>query len=341
MKIKLTNKLIVSDYTLPLIVAEISANHNGSKKRFLNHIIKAEKAGADLIKIQTYDENDIAFDLSNLKKVNLKNHYEVYKKSKTKYEWHKEAFKLAKSIKIPIFSSPFSLKAVDFLEKLNCPIYKIASLEITDHSLIYQIAKTNKPIIMSCGSANISEINNAVRIINKFHNKLIILYCRSSYPLKPNDSNLSSITYLKKKFNKNIIGYSDHTDSNDTSRIACLLGAKIIEKHFVIDNKKTLDSQFSITPLMLKKLKNEISKDYKIVGNKKPYLLNEEKVRRKYRRSIYAIKKIKIGECFTKNNIKSLRPKIGLCASNYFKILNKNSKSNYDKNSPIKTNEVN
>ena len=341
MKIKLTNKLIVSDYTLPLIVAEISANHNGSKKRFLNHIIKAKQAGADLIKIQTYEENDISFDLSNLKKSNLKNHYEIYKKSKTKYEWHQEAFKLAKSIKIPIFSSPFSLKAVDFLEKLNCPIYKIASLEITDYSLIYQIAKTNKPIIISCGSAKMSEIDNAVRIINKFHNKLIIMYCRSSYPLKPDQSNLSSIVHLKKKFNRNIIGYSDHTNSNDTSRIACLLGAKIIEKHFVIDKKKTLDSKFSITPVMLKKLKNVISKDHIIKGNKKPYLLHEEIVRRKYRRSIYAIKEIKIGEKFTKHNIKSLRPKIGLCASRYFTILNKISKRNYTKNSPIKANEAN
>jgi len=341
MKIKLKNNLLISNNTTPLIIAEISANHGGSKKRFLKHIIKAQESGADLIKIQTYEEDDIAFDLVNLKNIGLKNNYEIYKKSKTKYEWHKDAFNLAKKIKIPIFSSPFSIRAVNFLEKLNCPIYKIASLEITDYSLIHEIAKTNKPIIMSCGSANMSEVGKAVKMINKFHNKLIIMYCRSSYPLNEDDSNLSSIKYLKKKFPKNIIGYSDHTNSSNTSRIACNLGAKIIEKHFIIDNKKTYDSEFSIKPIQFKKLKKEIALDFKIIGNKKPYLLQDEKVRRKYRRSIFTTKSIKVGEKFTDKNIKTLRPKIGLCSSKYFNILNKNSKRNYIKNSPINIDEIN
>ena len=309
-------------------------------KRFLKHIIEAKKVGADLIKIQTYDENDIAYDLSKLKKVKLKNHYKIYKKTKTRYEWHKEAFELAKKIKIPIFSSPFSIKAVDFLEKLKCPIYKIASLEITDHALINRIAKTRKPIIMSCGTAYIEEVLEAVNIVNRYHNKLILMYCRSSYPLKEKNSNLSTINFLSKKFPKNIIGYSDHTNSSNTSRVACILGAKIIEKHFIVDDKKTYDSDFSIKPNEFKKLKKEIINDFKIIGYKKPYLLMDEKIRRKYRRSIYAIKNIRVEKNLPKN-ITTLRPKIGLCSSKYFQIINKFSKRDYKKDSPIKFDEIN
>ena len=179
---------------------------------------------------------------------------------------------------------------------------------------------------MSCGTAYIEEVLEAVNIVNRYHNKLILMYCRSSYPLKEKNSNLSTINFLSKKFPKNIIGYSDHTNSSNTSRVACILGAKIIEKHFIVDDKKTYDSDFSIKPNEFKKLKKEIINDFKIIGYKKPYILMDEKIRRKYRRSIYAIKNIRAGEKFTEKNITTLRPKIGLCSSKYFQIINKFSK---------------
>ena len=341
MKIRINNKITISQNSKTLIIAEISANHNGNKKRFIEHILRAKKSGADLVKIQSYEENDISLDLRKLKKnFNLNNNYEVYKKTKTPYEWHKEAFEVAKKNNIVLFSSPFSIKSVELLEKLKCPIYKIASLEITDFALIKKIAQTQKPIIMSCGASHMEEVKAAVKIINKYHNKLIILYCRTSYPLKEKLANLSTISDLKNKFKNNFIGYSDHTNDNNTSIIASILGAKIIEKHFIIDNKKTFDSKFSIKPKQLLELQNILKKDHEIIGNKKPYLLKDELLKRSYRRSLYAKHNIKVGDKFTIKNIVSLRPKIGLCSSKYFKLINKISKKRYLKNSPISTNEV-
>ena len=202
MKIKLTNKLIVSDYTPPLIVAEISANHNGSKKRFLNHIIKAKQAGADLIKIQTYEENDISFDLSNLKKSNLKNHYEIYKKSKTKYEWHQEAFKLAKSIKIPIFSSPFSLKAVEILEILKVKAYKVASGEVTNLPLLKKLNQTGKLVFLSSGMSNFKEIDNAIKIFTN-KKKICLMQCTSMYPCPDKYVGINVYSEFKKRYKIN------------------------------------------------------------------------------------------------------------------------------------------
>ena len=341
MKLRISKEIIISDSSRTLLVAEISANHCGSKKRFFEHIIKAKKFGADLVKIQTYEENDISANLRDLKKdYKLKNNFNIYKKSKTNFSWHKEAFDLARKKKIILFSSPFSLRSVDLLESLSCPIYKIASLELTDYSLIERIAKTKKPIIISTGASYIDEVQKALKVINKYHNKIIILYCRSTYPLKKEDSNLSTIQIFKKKFKKNFIGYSDHTGDNTTSLIASNLGAKIIEKHFIIDHRKTYDSSFSIKTKQLLSLKKDLIKNHEIIGYKKHYLLKDEKNKRKYRRSLFAIRDIKVGEKFTEKNIVSLRPKIGVCASKYLRLLNKKSKRRYLKNHPINKNEI-
>ena len=341
MKLKISKEIIISDSSRTLLVAEISANHCGSKRRFLDHIIKAKKFGADLVKIQTYEEDDISTNLRNLKKnYKLKNNFDIYKRSKTRFNWHKEAFDLAKKKKIILFSSPFSIRSVNLLESLNWPIYKVASLEMTDYSLIERIAKTKKPIIISTGASYINEVQKTLKVINKYHNKIVILYCRSTYPLNEEDSNLSIIQNFKKKFKKNFIGYSDHTKDNTTSIIASNLGAKIIEKHFIIDQRKTYDSSFSIKPKQLQKLKNDLIKNYEIIGYKKHYLLKDEKNKRKYRRSLFAIKEIKVGEKFTEKNIVSLRPKIGVCASKYLSLLNKKSKRRYLKNHPINRNEI-
>ena len=204
--IKLNKKIRFSYKNEPLIIAEISGNHSGSKKKFLQLIKSACLNGADLIKIQTYEPKDITLNKNygNFKiKKGLwrgKKLWDLYKKACTPFSWHKEAFELARRYKKIIFSSPFSIRAVDLLEKLKCPIYKIASFEITDLKLIDYIASKKKPIILSTGMATINEISNAIKIIKKFHSKIIILHCVSSYPTKLEDINLDKINFLKKNF---------------------------------------------------------------------------------------------------------------------------------------------
>ena len=337
MFININNKIKIDNKSKTLIIAEISANHLGNKKRFIEHIKKASSCGADLVKIQSYEENDISLNINNKR---YKNVFNIYKKAKTPFKWHKEAFNFAVRNKITLFSSPFSIRAVDLLESLNCPIYKIASLEITNFQLIERISLTNKPIIMSIGASNINEVRQALKVINKYHNKVILLYCVSAYPSKESDMNIKSIEYLKKKFKKNFIGLSDHTNSIDSSLVASLCGAKIIEKHFIIDNKKTYDSEFSILPKQLSLLSKNIEKYKLILGTSKHSIKKKELDKRRYRRSFYAKKNIKKGEKFNDQNIISLRPNIGLCASKYFHLINKKSKKNYKKFSPISKNEI-
>ena len=250
--IKINNKTIFSYNSSPIIIAEISGNHNGNKSRFLKLIKEACKSGADLIKIQTYEPDDITIDgKSHHFKIKSgiwkgKNFYSLYKKACTPYDWHSEAFKIARKHKKIIFSSPFSTRAVDFLEKFNVPLYKLASFEITDFALINYIASKKKPIIISTGMASLKEIQNAIKIIEKYHKKIIILHCVSNYPTEIEDSDLYRINFLKKKFKNYMIGLSDHTKNIYTSIAATSLGICAIEKHFNIDNKKTPDSSFSI-----------------------------------------------------------------------------------------------
>ena len=343
MKIKNT-KLDFSYKKPPKIIAEISGNHNGSKSRFLKLIKKACESDADLIKIQTYEPKDIVVakksEIYKIKRGVWKGKYfsDLYKKACTPYNWHKEAFKIAKKYKKIIFSSPFSIRAVDFLEKHNVPIYKIASFEITDHNLIKYIASKNKPIIISTGMASMIEIQNAIKIIEKYHKKIIILHCVSNYPTETKDTNLIKINFLKKKFKKYLIGLSDHTNDIFSSVASIPLGVVAIEKHFNIDNKKTPDSTFSIGSKMminLKRLSLEIFESTK--KHKDIKILNKNL---KFRRSLYAKVDIRKNEKITFKNISALRPKIGICASKYFKIMGKKSKKNIKANEPIYQNQL-
>lgn len=320
----------------PLIIAEISCNHNGSKTKFLKLIKSACKNGADLIKIQSYEPEDMLIDQKfTIKKGLWKNKklWNLYKKTHTPFDWHSEAFRLAKRYNKIIFSSPFSIRGVDLLEKLNCRIYKIASFEITDYKLIKYIASKKKPIIISTGIASFKEINNAIQIIEKFHSKIIILHCVSSYPTKLENINLARINTLKEKFPNFPIGISDHTNNIYSAIAATTYDVIAIEKHLKLNNKdKTMDASFSITPSQLIELKNSTRKiflsKYKIkpISDQKNIFL---------RRSVFAIKKIKKNEKLTKNNIDTLRPNIGICASKYFKILNKKSKRTIKVGEPI------
>ena len=188
MKIKIDKNFSFDYKKKPLIIAEISGNHAGNKKKFLNLIIKASQNGADLVKIQTYEPDDITLKNLNFKiKKGIwkgKELWELYKKACTPYEWHHDAFKVAKKYNINLFSTPFSLRALNFLERKKVNLYKISSFEITDLNLINEIAKTKKPIIISTGLSTISEIKQSLKVINRYHNKVIILHCVSEYPTK-------------------------------------------------------------------------------------------------------------------------------------------------------------
>lgn len=340
--IKINNKIIFSEKKPPVLIAEISANHCGSKNLFLKHIKEAAKSGADMIKIQTYEPADITVN-SSKKIFKIKNgiwkgksYWDLYKNACTPFAWHKDAFRLAKKLKIVLFSTPFSERAVDFLESFKVPIYKISSFEITDYSLINKIASTRKPIILSTGMASIKEIINAIKIIKKYHNKIIILYCVSGYPTPEHEANVSTIPLLKNKLKTNLIGLSDHTSSINTSLASISFKVVAIEKHFKLSNKiKSEDSKFSIIPEEFKNLKKLSKIFFDCLGKPNKFIKKSEKQSLKFRRSIFSKKQIKIGEKITKKNIISLRPKIGIDASNYFKILGKKVKLNIPKDRPI------
>ena len=332
------NKYFTSNKSLrPLIIAEVSANHCGKKSLFLKSIISAAKNGADLIKIQTYEADDITINKSyNIKNWNKKKIWNLYSRAQTPYAWHKEAFALAKKLKIELFSSPFSEKAVDFLQSCNVKLFKIASFEINDLKLVHKIAKTKKPIIISTGMASLNEIKECLKIINKYHNKIVLLHCVSGYPTPESQANLKKIITLRNSFKKLNVGLSDHTDNIATSVASIAYNSVFIEKHFILSKKlKSLDKKFSINPQELKKLSNISKLIFTSLGDGNFRIQKNEKVSLKFRRSIFSIKKIKKGEKFTTNNISTYRPEIGLSAKLFFKVLGKKAKQNIDLYSPI------
>ena len=333
----------------PIIIAEMSGNHNGSLKQALKIVKEASKAGADAIKLQTYTADTITLNSKNRdfiihdkkslwKKEKL---YNLYKKAHTPWSWHKKIFNLAKKLNIVCFSSPFDETAVDFLEKLNTPIYKIASFEITHLPLIKKVAETKKPIIMSTGLASKKEIKEAVRIAKKNGcPKVILLKCTSAYPASIGDSNLKTIIDLKKTF-KCDVGFSDHTLGIGAALAAIATGASVIEKHFTLSKKdKGVDTAFSMDVSQLKLLVKEAKNAYYSIGKINYKLSNSEKKSKIFRRSIYAKANIKKGDLFTRKNIKVIRPAFGLQPKYYFKILGKKSKRNISKASRIKLNDL-
>lgn len=342
MNIKISKSIEIGKSVRPLIVAEISGNHNGKKEKFLKLIRSAAKNGADMIKIQTYEPDDITINSKEakfmIKDGIWKNKYlwDLYKKAHTPYSWHKDAFKLARKLKIILFSSPFSCKAVDFLEKMNVKLYKLASFEITDLNLIDRVGKTRKPIIISTGMASLKEIDRAIKIINRYHNKIIILFCVSGYPTKIQDANVKTIIKLKKKYKNYLIGLSDHTNDIVSSITATSLGACLIEKHYNLNKKnKSTDSEFSILPEDLRNLRTLSENIFLSLGKGIIGLKKVEKTSVKLRRSLFAVENIRKGDKFSGKNIKAFRPKIGLGAENYFKLIGKKSKKFFKKGSPI------
>ena len=337
--IKISKNLVFAYNKPPIIIAEISGNHKGSKARFLNLVKSACQNGADLIKIQTYETEDITLDKRSnhfkIKRGIWKGKYlnDLYNDACTPFSWHNEAFKIAKKYKKIIFSSPFSIRAVDFLEKLKVPIYKIASFEITDYNLIKYIISKKKPIIISTGMATTKEVENAIKIIEKYHKKIIILHCVSNYPTKLIETNLKRIDILKKKFKNYLIGLSDHTKDIYSSIASVPIGVTMIEKHFNLDNKKTPDSDFSIGPKQLRNLKNISKEIFQSLNGHKKKNFNTSNI--KLRRSIFAKIDLKRNEKITLKKIVSLRPVIGIKSEDIFKIIGKKVKRNIKKDESI------
>ena len=324
-------------------VAEISANHCGNFQLAKKLIKCAKVNGADAVKLQTYTADTMTLK-SDKKYFKIKqglwkgyNLWNLYDKARTPLEWHKKLFQYGKSLGIKVFSTPFDNTAVDFLEKLNCPIYKISSFEMTDLNLVKKISETKKPIIISTGMANLQEIETTFKVAKKSGAKdITLLYCVSNYPSSINDFNLNNIKILKNKF-KCKVGISDHSTDNRVAIAAIASGAEVIEKHIALDNqKKGLDINFSLKGKEIRKLRNDIDVAFKLLGKKSFHRNISENKSKIFRRSIFAIKNIKKGEKFTKENIKIVRPGYGLEPKYFNKILNKRSLINVQKNEPLR-----
>ncbi len=349
-KIKILNREI-SEKKPPLVIAEISANHNNSLKTTLSLLEKAAKIGVEAIKFQTFNLEDMTLNFSKRefiiknnfknKKWNKRTLYDLYSEAQFPYEWHYQAFKKARALGLICFSSVFDEKSVDFLEKLNVPAYKIASLESLHFPLIKKICRTKKPIIISTGTLNLREIDELIRFLKKNNCKnYAILHCVTQYPANPKNINLKTISYIKNKYNC-LVGFSDHTSGIGSAINSVGFGSTIIEKHFNIsENSKTLDQQFSLDPSRMETLISEVNNAWYSIGNIKNKLSKPEILYKKYRRSIYAIRNIKKNQKFSVNNIRVIRPGLGMMPKFFSKILNKKSKKNIKKGDPIVKNSI-
>ena len=332
MKLKIDDRVIGPDHP-PYIIAELSANHNGSLERALQTIDAAHQAGAAAIKLQTYTADTMTINCDRedfMIKGGLWDGYklyDLYRWAETPFEWHQAMFAHARKLGITVFSTPFDESAVDLLEKLDAPAYKIASFENTDLPLIRYVAKTGKPMILSTGMASEQEIAEAVDTARSAGCKeLALLHCISSYPAPIEQSNLMTIPDLRQRLGVHV-GLSDHTVTNTASVVATALGAVLIEKHFILDrNDKGPDSSFSIEPDELEALVNQTRDAALSLGvagyERKP----AEEANIKFRRSLYFIKDMKAGEVITENCIRRMRPGYGLSPKYINKVIGKKMK---------------
>jgi pseudaminic acid synthase len=334
----------ISEKNQPFIIAEMSGNHNGSLATALKIVDLAAKAGADAIKLQTYTPETITMRSSRKeffikdKKNIWKNNslFDLYKKAQTPWAWHKLIFERAKKKKLIFFSSPFDETAVDFLENLNVPLYKIASFENNHYPLLKKVAETGKPIIMSTGLSTLKELKDSVRYLRKNGCKqLALLKCTSSYPANPEDLNLISIQKLRKIFNCEV-GFSDHSLGIGAALTAINNGASIIEKHFTIEKNKGVDGFFSSEVTEMRRLKEEAIVAWKARGKVFFGPTKNELRYKKFRRSIYISQDIKKGDYFSKDNLKVIRPSNGMHPKYFETILGKKSKKSLKLGTPLK-----
>tara|TARA_A100001015_G_C14985219_1_gene711241 strand:- start:380 stop:1423 length:1044 start_codon:yes stop_codon:yes gene_type:complete len=339
---KIGNKTISIDHP-PYIIAELSANHNGSIELAKKSILAAKESGANAIKIQTYEAYTMTIDSSKPDFIingglwDGYKLYDLYDEAKTPFSWHEELFLYSKEIGIDIFSSPFDESAVDLLESLNAPAYKVASFELIDIPLIKYIAKTGKPILMSTGMASEDEITEALEAARSSGARDILLFhCISSYPAPIEQSNLNMIQVLKEKF-KVEVGLSDHTLDNFAATLSISMGAVAIEKHFILDKSFTgPDSEFSMDPSQLEDLVKDTKTAWKALGSGRFERAAVEKSSIQFRRSIYFINDLKKGDFIKENDIKRIRPGYGIKPKFFNEIIGKKILKDVQRGDPVK-----
>lgn len=342
-KLKIDN-ICINEFSKTFIIAELSANHGHYIEIAKETIKKAKECGADAVKLQTYTPDTMTIDCDNeyfrVKQDTIWDGttlYKLYQEAYTPWEWQKELKEYANSIGLACFSSPFDKSAVDFLESINVEAYKVASFEITDIPLIEYIASKGKPIIISTGIATLEEIEDAIKACNSLgNNQIILLKCTSQYPAKLEDANLNTLKHLREKFDV-LVGLSDHSMDIEVPLAAVSIGAKVIEKHFILDrNIGGPDASFSLDPEQFKAMVESIRKIEKALG-KVDYEMTEKKLKsREFSRSLFIVNDIKKGDILTIDNVKSIRPGFGMHPKYYKDILGKKVNQDIKRGTPLK-----
>lgn len=353
MKIKIGNRLI-GDGEPCFIVAEVSANHQQKFGQAIALVKAAAEAGADAVKLQTYTPDTMTINSDkkwfwvggkdNPDAWKGKTFYQLYKGAYTPWEWHAELKDVAEDNGLVFFSTPFDDTAVDFLEKLNVPCYKIASYEATDIPLLKKVASTKKPVIISVGFATLDEIELSISTLRSAGTKdIVVLQCTTSYSDAPNSAatNLRTMIDIRRRFNV-LSGFSDNMGGIEVPALAAALGAAVIEKHIVVKHdKKILDDKFSLDKETFKKMVQRIRWQESVIGKTKYGPQTEaEEYNRRFRRSIFAVKDIKMGAKFTKENIRSIRPAYGLETKFFDAVLGKTATKDIECGTPVSWNLV-
>lgn len=326
----------------PFIIAELSANHGGKIANAKLAIKVAKESGASAVKIQTYTPDTMTIN-SNKPDFIINDGiwkgqtlYDLYNEAYTPFEWHKELFDFARQQGITIFSTPFDETAVDLLQELEAPAYKIASFELIDLPLIKRAAECGKPLLISTGMASVSEVKEALAVALKYGNgEVLLFHCISSYPAPVRDSNLKNIKFLQDEFGVEV-GLSDHTLNNLASIIAVGLGASAIEKHFKpLDNSVAPDASFSISPNQLKALVSDCEDAWHSLGKGGFQRSKAEEGSLKYRRSLYFIKDLNVGDIISSTDVKAIRPGYGIAPKNIKKIIGKTLLKDVKRGDPV------
>ncbi|CAH1223782.1 pseudaminic acid synthase [Paenibacillus sp. JJ-223] len=341
--ISISNRLISTEVP-PFIIAEMSGNHNKSLDRAIRIVEEAAKAGVDAIKLQTYTPDTMTLDLDRGDFfINEENSlwkgqslYQLYNEAYTPWEWHEAIFKRCAELGLIVFSSPFDHSAVDFLEKLNAPAYKIASFENTDLPLIRKVAALGKPLIISTGMASVADLDETVKTVKEQQNEqLILLKCTSTYPASPEHTNLATIPHMRDLFGCEV-GLSDHTQGIGAAVASIVFGATVIEKHFTLSRADGgVDSAFSLEPEEMKQLVQESKRAWKALGGIRYGASETEKDSMKFRRSIYTSEEVKAGEQLSSSNVRIIRPGYGLAPKYYDFLIGKRVNRDIPKGTPL------
>ena len=338
-------KFIIGPEHRPFIIAELSGNHNGDVERALDIVRAAAHAGAHALKLQTYTADTLTidargglFDITNEESLwRGKNLYQLYEEAHTPWEWHEPIFKLARELGMTAFSSPFDETAVDFLEDLDVPAYKIASFESAHHPLLRKVAATGKPVIISSGASRLDDLYESVRVLHEAGaGEICVLKCTSTYPATAENTNLRTIPVLQQLFPDCIVGLSDHTMGIGVSVAAVALGASVIEKHFTLRRADGgVDSAFSLEPDELASLVTETERAWQGLGGIQLDTQKAEEKSRQFKRSIYVVEDIAKGDTFTPQNLRVIRPGDGMAPKYYEQTLGKVARQSYRRGTPF------